>query len=63
MAAAKRDIVVFDLGGVPIQWDPRHPYRKPLANADAASAPGIHGIRFTTPEALRAELVTLGLLP
>jgi 2-haloacid dehalogenase len=33
------------------------------ANAAAATALGIHGIRFTTPEALRAELVGLGLLP
>jgi 2-haloacid dehalogenase len=32
------------------------------ANAAAARAFGIHAIRFTTPEALRAELVTLGLL-
>jgi 2-haloacid dehalogenase len=32
------------------------------ANAEAASALGIHGIRFTTPEALRAELVALGFL-
>jgi 2-haloacid dehalogenase len=32
------------------------------ANANAANALGIHGIHFTTPEALRAELVALGLL-
>ena len=32
------------------------------ANAEAASAFGIHGIHFTGPEALRAELVELGLL-
>jgi 2-haloacid dehalogenase len=32
------------------------------ANAAAATALGIHGIRFTTPEALRIELVSLGLL-
>ena len=32
------------------------------ANAAAATALGIHGIRFTTPDALRAELVGLGLL-
>jgi hypothetical protein len=24
-----RDTVVFDLGGVLIEWDPRHLYRKP----------------------------------
>jgi 2-haloacid dehalogenase len=28
MAKADRDIVVFDLGGVLIEWDPRHLYRK-----------------------------------
>jgi 2-haloacid dehalogenase len=33
------------------------------ANAAAATALGIHGIRFTTPTALRADLVALGLLP
>jgi len=33
------------------------------ANAEAATALGIHGIRFTTPPTLRAELVALGLLP
>jgi 2-haloacid dehalogenase len=32
------------------------------ANAAAATEHGIHGIHFTTPEALRRELVTLGLL-
>jgi 2-haloacid dehalogenase len=32
------------------------------ANADAARPFGIHGIHFTTPSALRAELVDLGLL-
>ncbi|HXP02630.1 MAG TPA: HAD family phosphatase [Stellaceae bacterium] len=32
-------------------------------NAHAAKALGIHGIHFTTPDALRAELVALGLLP
>ncbi|HXC29392.1 MAG TPA: HAD family phosphatase [Stellaceae bacterium] len=31
-------------------------------NAQAASAFGIHGIHFTSPDALRAELVDLGLL-
>src|SRR5689334_7416402 len=29
----KRDIVVFDLGGVLIEWNPRHLYRK-LFNGD-----------------------------
>jgi choline-sulfatase len=33
------------------------------ANAQAATALGIHGIHFTTPEALRTELAALGLLP
>jgi 2-haloacid dehalogenase len=28
MAKTDRDIVVFDLGGVLIEWDPRHLYRK-----------------------------------
>jgi len=36
MAAATREIVVFDLGGVLIQWDPRHLYRKLFAGDDAA---------------------------
>ena len=33
------------------------------ANVDAARPFGIHAIHFTTPAALRAELVELGLLP
>lgn len=32
------------------------------ANAEAAAAVGIHGIHFTGPDALRAELADLGLL-
>ena len=28
MAGAGRDVVVFDLGGVLVDWDPRHLYRK-----------------------------------
>ena len=32
------------------------------ANADAASALGVHGIHFRSPEALRDELAALGLL-
>ena len=32
------------------------------ANAEAATALGIHGIHFTTPAALRADLADLGLL-
>ena len=32
------------------------------ANADAARPFGIHGIHFTTPDALRKELVRLALL-
>jgi len=31
-----RSIVVFDLGGVLIDWDPRHLYRKLFAGDDAA---------------------------
>jgi 2-haloacid dehalogenase len=36
MAAAGRSIVVFDLGGVLIDWDPRHLYRKLFAGDEAA---------------------------
>ena len=36
MAKADRDIVVFDLGGVLIEWDPRHLYRKLFAGDAAA---------------------------
>lgn len=32
-------------------------------NVEAASALGMHGIRFTDPDALRAELVSVGLFP
>ena len=35
MAKAGRDIVVFDLGGVLIEWDPRHLYRKLFAGDEA----------------------------
>jgi 2-haloacid dehalogenase len=36
MPKTGRDIVVFDLGGVLIEWDPRHLYRKLFAGDDAA---------------------------
>ena len=36
MATAGRDRVVFDLGGVLIDWDPRHLYRKLFAGDEAA---------------------------
>ncbi len=36
MANAGRSIVVFDLGGVLIDWDPRHLYRKLFAGDEAA---------------------------
>jgi 2-haloacid dehalogenase len=36
MGVAERDIVVFDLGGVLIEWDPRHLYRKLFAGDEAA---------------------------
>ena len=36
MAKAGPSIVVFDLGGVLIDWDPRHLYRKLFASDDAA---------------------------
>jgi 2-haloacid dehalogenase len=32
----RRDTVIFDLGGVLIDWDPRHLYRKLFAGDDAA---------------------------
>ena len=35
MAKGGRDIVVFDLGGVLIDWDPRHLYRKLFADDEA----------------------------
>ena len=31
-----RSVVVFDLGGVLIDWDPRHLYRKLFADDEAA---------------------------
>ncbi len=36
MAQACRSVVVFDLGGVLIDWDPRHLYRKLFAGNEAA---------------------------
>src|ERR1700757_64476 len=36
MAKAGRSIVVFDLGGVLIDWDPRHLYRKLFAGDESA---------------------------
>jgi 2-haloacid dehalogenase len=36
MTRACRDIVIFDLGGVLIEWDPRHLYRKHFGGDDAA---------------------------
>jgi 2-haloacid dehalogenase len=36
MTGARRDIVVFDLGGVLVDWNPRHLYRK-LFPGDAAA--------------------------
>src|SRR5712691_6571956 len=36
MASAGRNIVVFDLGGGLIDWDPRHLYRKLFAGDEAA---------------------------
>jgi 2-haloacid dehalogenase len=36
MAKGGRSIVVFDLGGVLINWDPRHLYRKLFAGDEAA---------------------------
>jgi 2-haloacid dehalogenase len=36
MAKTRRSIVVFDLGGVLIDWDPRHLYRKLFAGDETA---------------------------
>lgn len=36
MAEQSRSIVIFDLGGVLIDWDPRHLYRKLLAGDEVA---------------------------
>src|ERR671938_361756 len=36
MTNGARDTVVFDLGGVLIDWDPRHLYRKLFAGDEAA---------------------------
>ena len=36
MTRAAREIVVFDLGGVLIDWDPRHLYRKLFAGNEVA---------------------------
>jgi 2-haloacid dehalogenase len=36
MTGADRNLVIFDLGGVLIDWDPRHLYRKLFAGDDAA---------------------------
>ena len=36
MSKAGRSIVVFDLGGVLIDWNPRHLYRKLFAGDEAA---------------------------
>ena len=36
MPQSSRDIVIFDLGGVLIDWDPRHLYRKLFAGDEAA---------------------------
>src|ERR1700758_3914433 len=35
MTKVARDTVVFDLGGVLVDWDPRHLYRKLFAGDDA----------------------------
>src|SRR6185437_10180994 len=46
MTETGRSIVVFDLGGVLIDWDPRHLYRKLFAGDEAAMehflATGLH---------------------
>jgi len=36
MAAGKRTVAIFDLGGVLIDWDPRHLYRKLFDGDDEA---------------------------
>ena len=57
MTKPVRNIVVFDLGGVLVDWDPRHLYRKLLRNDEAAmehfsplSAP-MSGTELRTPAA------------
>jgi 2-haloacid dehalogenase len=39
MTNGARDTVVFDLGGVLIDWDPRHLYRKLFAGDEAELSP------------------------
>jgi 2-haloacid dehalogenase len=36
MAELRRDAVVFDLGGVLVDWNPRHLYRKLFPGDEAA---------------------------
>jgi 2-haloacid dehalogenase len=36
MLAHERNVVIFDLGGVLIDWDPRHLYRKLFCGNEAA---------------------------
>lgn len=36
MTGGRRDIVIFDLGGVLVDWNPRHLYRQLFAGDDAA---------------------------
>jgi hypothetical protein len=60
MAGGNRDIVIFDVGGAPIDWHLRRLYRELFAGDVVAL--GTNGPYFTTPEALRAALVAR-LLP
>ena len=41
MTEPVRNVVVFDIGGVLIDWDPRHLYRKLFPGDEPAIGPGI----------------------
>jgi FMN phosphatase YigB (HAD superfamily) len=45
MTKVARDTVVFDLGGVLIDWDPRHLYRKLFAGNEGDGAFPWHRLR------------------
>ena len=45
MMRAARDTVVFDIGGVLIDWNPRHLYRKLFAGDEVAAWPSMTILR------------------
>ena len=59
--------VVFDLGGVLIDWNPRYLYRKLFddnaGNAQVAADLGMHAVYFTDPARLRHDLAVIGVMP